>query len=128
MDKIESEWRHRLMTKSIKRWVLKGDNIAPERETKHPKYKKQDMLKLIDNHWHVWTDQGLKEIIFPSNSFNKIQEEMQKSNCANNKEFVNDFLAKFAGILRKDLEWLVVELSKIKSQRAALPGRPPKSI
>lgn len=81
--------------KKIKRWVFKGDNIAPGRETQDPKYKKQDILKLVGNHWHVWAEQGLKELILPPKFFMKFQEEIQKSNCANNEEFVDDFLATF---------------------------------
>jgi hypothetical protein len=130
MDGIESDWRCRTAIPSSKRWVLIEVDRAPKRQTLCRGYdkKKDDILKKEDNYWCLLTKTGRKEIILARDAFKRISKEWEKG-PSKKKPFVRDFLARFGGVRKSDLEWLIDKLrSRNRPRLAQLPGKPPSPI
>src|ERR1700722_4565190 len=115
MDDIESGWERLTEIPSSKRWICPVGQ-APKRETIDGKYEKtkNERLTKMDNHWYIETKSGLKRIILAPDALTQIREEWKAPNRGK-KPFIDAFLAKYNGVRKKDLKWLVDKLSVTRS-------------
>jgi hypothetical protein len=129
----KAEWDRRTGTASSKRWVLPVGQ-APKRQTTDEDYARNKGEKVLpkDGQWYVETKDGPKIIILESEVFQKIHDEWRTrkkpKRGAGRIEFVRDFLKKYDGVRKLDLDWLVKELSETRSPEPQLPGKPQSSI